>query len=189
MDDMVFNDGIIRQITVDENNVVQTCSIGGYIEGGIDVDEIPDEIMNCPVKWKFDNGNFVPNDEYKDNSFEKIKFEKIAESKTALAKWLTNHPMAYTDGKQYSVTAEKQSLLNGNLASYERAKTINVEYPLKWNSTGSECELWDYNNLLALSLTIAGYVAPKVSKQQELELRIKACTTVDEINEIEINYD
>lgn len=118
-----------------------------------------------------------------------IKVDKIENSKTLLAEWLENNPMLYTDGKYYSVTAEKQSLLNGNLASYERAKAVNVEYPLKWNSTGSECVPWDYTDLLTLSLTIAGYVAPKVSKQQEIELQIKACKTVDEVNEIVINYD
>ena len=118
-----------------------------------------------------------------------IKADKIENSKTLLAEWLDTHPMTYTDGKMYSVTSEKQALLNGNLASYERAKAVGIEYPLKWNSTGSECESWDYTDLLTLSLTIAGYVAPKVSKQQELELQIKACTTVDEVNEIEINYD
>lgn len=118
-----------------------------------------------------------------------IKADKIETSKIMLAEWLEAHPMTYTDGKMYSVTSEKQSLLNGNLASYERAKAVNVEYPLKWNSTGSECVSWDYTDLLTLSLTIAGYVAPKVSKQQELELQIKACTTVDEVNEIVIDYD
>ena len=120
---------------------------------------------------------------------EGAKTYKIAESKEKLAEWLESNPMLYTDGKYYSVTAEKQSLLNGNLASYERAKAINVEYPLKWNSTGSECTPWDYTDLLTLSLTIAGYVAPKVSKQQAYELQIKACTTVDELNEIVIDYD
>lgn len=118
-----------------------------------------------------------------------FKVDKIEMSKVMLAEWLENNPMLYTDGKYYSVTAEKQSLLNGNLASYERAKTVNVEYPLKWNSTGSECTPWEYTDLLTLSLTIAGYVAPKVSKQQEIELQIKACKTVDEVNEIVINYD
>ena len=118
-----------------------------------------------------------------------LKADKIEMSKMTLAEWLENNPMLYTDGKYYSVTAEKQSLLNGNLASYERAKAINVEYPLKWNSTGSECTPWDYTDLLTLSLTIAGYVAPKVSKQQEIELQIKACKTIEEINEIVINYD
>lgn len=118
-----------------------------------------------------------------------VKYDKIEMSKMMLAEWLETHPMTYTDGKMYSVTSEKQALLNGNLASYERAKAIGIEYGLKWNSTGSECVSWDYTDLLTLSLTIAGYVAPKVSKQQELELQIKACTTVDEVNEIVINYD
>ena len=118
-----------------------------------------------------------------------LKADKIEMSKMTLAEWLENNPMLYTDGKYYSVTAEKQSLLNGNLASYERAKAVGVEYPLKWNSTGSECTPWDYTDLLTLSLTIAGYVAAKVSKQQAIELQIKACTTVDELNEIVINYD
>ena len=118
-----------------------------------------------------------------------LKADKIEMSKMALAEWLENNPMLYTDGKYYSVTAEKLSLLNGNLASYERAKAVGVEYPLKWNSTGSECTPWDYTDLLTLSLTIAGYVAPKVSKQQAIELQIKACKTVEEVNEIVINYD
>ena len=130
-----------------------------------------------------------PDDSIILNDIEDFKNYKIRQSKEILSEWLENNPMLYTDGKYYSVTAEKQSLLNGNLASYERAKTVNVEYPLKWNSTGSECVSWDYTDLLALSLTIAGYVAPKVSKQQAIELQIKACESVDEINEIVINYD
>ena len=118
-----------------------------------------------------------------------LKADKMEMSKRILAEWLESNPMLYTDGKYYSVTAEKQSLLNGNLASYERAKAINVEYPLKWNSTGSECTPWNYTDLLTLSLTIAGYVAPKVSKQQAIEVAINNCNTIEEVNEIVINYD
>ena len=68
MDDMIFNDGIIRQITVDDNNVVQACSIGGYIEGGIDVDSIPDEVMACPHKWCYTDGAFAVNADYKETA-------------------------------------------------------------------------------------------------------------------------
>lgn len=55
---------MVKQIRIDENNVVQLCSIGGFIEGGIDVSEIPNEVMACPAKWKFENGKFVPNEAY-----------------------------------------------------------------------------------------------------------------------------
>lgn len=60
---------------------------------------------------------------------------------------------------------------------------------MKWNSTGEGCIDWSYNDLLTLSLNIAAYVAPKVAIQQNIELDIKACETMDEINAIVIDYD
>lgn len=117
------------------------------------------------------------------------KQEKIEFSKQLLINWLENNPILYTDGKYYSVTAEKQSLLNSNLASYERAKTADVDYPLKWNSTGAECTEWEYSELLTLSLSIAAYVAPKVAMQQSIEVAINNCSTIDEIDAIVIDYD
>ena len=184
---------MIYQITINEKNILTNWSIGGYIPNGIDVSVIPQEVMNSKdlSQWCYSQEkNFYLNPDYlPPDTLTSFKESKIIESKDKLAEWLEDNPMLYTDGKYYSVTAEKQSLLNGNLASYERAKAINVEYPLKWNSTGSECTPWDYTDLLTLSLTIAGYVAPKVSKQQVIELQIKACETVEEVNEIVINYD
>ena len=117
------------------------------------------------------------------------KAVKITESKDTLAEWLENNPMTYTDGKQYSVTAEKQSLLNGNLASYERAAKAGVEYPLRWNATGEECTAWTYEALVGLSLAIAAYVAPKVSQQQEIEIAINTCETLEQLNEVVISYE
>ena len=184
---------MIYQITINEKNILTNWSIGGYIPNGIDVSVIPQEVMNSKdlSQWCYSQEkNFYLNPDYlPPDTLTPFKESKIIESKDKLAEWLEDNPMLYTDGKYYSVTAEKQSLLNGNLASYERAKAVGVEYPLKWNSTGSECTPWDYTDLLTLSLTIAGYVAPKVSKQQAIELQIKACTTVEEVNEIVINYD
>ena len=122
---------------------------------------------------------------------EEAKAYKIAESKGKLAEWLASHPMTYKDGKQYSVTAEKQSLLNGNLSSYERAQGANpsINYPLKWNATGEECTEWEYEDLVGLSLAIAAYVAPKVAEQQAIEIAINACSTIDELNGVVISYE
>ena len=117
------------------------------------------------------------------------KTKRIQESKILLAKWLNDNPILYTDGKYYSVTEEKQALLNGNLASYERAKSMGIVYDLKWNATEQPCETWSYTDLLTLSLNIAAYVAPKVSKQQLLEVQIRNCETIDEIDAIVIDYD
>ncbi len=84
MEDMIFNDGIIRQITVDDNNVVQACSIGGYIEGGIDVDEIPGEVFICPRKWCYSDGEYTENADYKEPMQEPTQEERVAALEDAM---------------------------------------------------------------------------------------------------------
>lgn len=182
------------QICIDSENLITTVVSVGSIEGGIEVSYLPDDFDFG--KYKYIDGEFVLNDDYdlflaenEKAMFKDAKQQKIIQSKDALKSWLEANPMLYTDGNYYSVTEEKQSLLNSNLASYERAKAAEIDYPLKWNSTGNECVPWSYEELIALSLTIAAYVAPKVSKQQELELAIKACETAEELESIIINYN
>lgn len=114
---------------------------------------------------------------------------KISESKTTLAEYLADHPLQWTDGKYYSVTSEKQALLTSNLSLYQLAVSNGQSFTLKWNTTGDECTVWEYDDLAALALAIGTYVQPFVSHQQELEIDIKACTTMEELDAIEINYD
>lgn len=121
-------------------------------------------------------------------SLEELKQDKIIQTKLGLVEWLNTHPMLYTDEKYYSVTEEKQTLLNSNLASYERAEKIGMVYPLKWNAVGEECVEWSYTNLTKLSLAIAAYVGERVSRQQVLETQIRACETLEELEAIEVYY-
>ena len=58
--------------------------------------------------------------QYVGSELEISKAKKINKSKKMLAEWLENNPLIYTDGNSYSVTEEKQALLNGNLASYRK---------------------------------------------------------------------
>lgn len=179
------------QILIDENNVIVSAVTVGGIPDGIEVDDMPSDCAYSPTKYKYVDNKFVLNPDYSppavDISAEKTT--KIAESKTKLSQWLLDNPLLFSDGKYYSVTEEKQALLNSNIASYERAEALGVEYPLKWNSTGEECCLWAYDDLVTLSLAIAGYVAPKVSKQQYLEVQIRNCDAVEELDAIVIDYD
>ena len=117
------------------------------------------------------------------------KEDKISKSKTALSAYLAAHPIQWSDGKYYSVTTEKQALLTSNLALYQISATAGQPFKLTWNSTGDECVEWTYEELAALALAIGTYVKPFVSRQQELELSIKECTTQAELDAIEITYD
>lgn len=119
-----------------------------------------------------------------------VQDTRVAESKTLLAQYLASHPLTYTDGKQYSVTAEKQSLLTGNLAAYSIAVNLGITpNPLLWNTTGEECTNWTYEDLGTLALAIQAYVKPFVSYQQSKELEIKACTTAEDAKAVVIDYD
>ena len=178
------------QILIDENNVVISAVTVGGIPDGIEIDDMPSDCAYSPTKYKYIDGAFIENPDYVlPDTLSPLKDAKIEESKTKLAEWLANNPLLYSDGKYYSVTEEKQSLLNSNIASYERAKALGIEYPLKWNSTGEECTEWTYTDLVTLSLTIAAYVAPKVSKQQSIEITIKSCENAEELDKVVISYD
>ena len=174
---------------INENNVVTSLLRAGYIDGAVDVTaDVPEDFE--PYKYKLENGSFLLDPDYvPPDTLSPLKMAKIEESKTKLAEWLANNPLLYSDGKYYSVTEEKQSLLNSNIASYERAKALGIDYPLKWNSTGEECTEWTYESLVTLSLTIAAYVSPKVSKQQSIEITIKSCETAEELDKVVISYD
>ena len=169
-------------------------STGGQAKYVIDdASELAQKVMNYFPNYKIiadEDGNVtdIVKTELSEEQLTGVRAQKINETKVRLAEWLSNNPYQFTDGKFYSVTEEKQALLNSNLASYERATKAGLEYPLKWNSTGEECSEWTYENLLTLSLSIAAYVAPKVSIQQSTEVAIKNAKTKDEIDAIEINY-
>ncbi|MGN1137075.1 MAG: hypothetical protein ACI4SF_12760 [Oscillospiraceae bacterium] len=82
---------MVKQITVDENNVVQCCSVGGYIKGGIDVEDIPDEVMSCPQRWKYENGCYNVNEEYEEPAVsEELTIEDLALAVAELAEVILN---------------------------------------------------------------------------------------------------
>ena len=180
----------VEPITDEEGNIISSCYIirKNIISETI-IDENGEKYVVERVEDVVEYGEIIPNPDYVSSELSTYRDEAIKRSKVMLAQWLEDNPLLYSDGKYYSVTEEKQSLLNSNLASYERATQAGIEYPLKWNSTGVECELWNYTDLLALSLSIAAYVAPKVSMQQSYEIRIKSCSSIEEIDSIVIDYD
>lgn len=116
------------------------------------------------------------------------KDEKIAKSKSDLAVFLAENPLTWTDGNQYSVTSEKQQQLTSKIAVAQMAQQAGQPYTLTWNTTGDVCQEWTLENLVALAFAIDAYVTPLVSYQQEKEVEIKNCETVEDVNAIEIDY-
>lgn len=121
-------------------------------------------------------------------SVDDLRERRIADSKTDLAAWLSENPLAWTDGKKYAVTSEKQAQLTSALAVQQVAQSAGVERELRWNSTGDECTVWQYADLCALALAIAAYVEPRVSIQQAAEVDLRNAATAEEVLSVAWNY-
>ena len=121
-------------------------------------------------------------------SVDDLRDHRIADSKTDLAAWLSENPLAWTDGKRYAVTSEKQAQLTSALAVQQVAQSAGVERELRWNSTGDECTVWQYADLCALALAIAAYVEPRVSIQQAAEVDLRNAATAEEVLAVAWNY-
>lgn len=117
-----------------------------------------------------------------------LKSNKIADSNNLLENYLLDHPMTWTDGKQYTVTLKKQNLLSSQFTLYTIANSLGQSYQFRWNATGEECTDWTLENISAFALSMGVYVQPYVSYQQAKEIEIKNCATVEEVEAITIDY-
>lgn len=168
------------------------------LENEIEVtEEQYNQINEFPLKLTIENGKVVSwektvielDPEELKRELERLKSERITQSKQQLEEFLQNNPLQFTDGKFYSVTAEKQTLLANALQVYQMKVQAGLPATLKWNATGEECTEWTLEDLSALVLVIAEYVEPLVTKQQALEVQIKNAQTLEELEAIEINYE
>ncbi len=120
------------------------------------------------------------------------KKEMIELSKSLLATYLMNNPLKstvkYEDGRFYNVTLEKQNLLHSNIVAYQVSQQVGMEYPLMWNSIGDVVEPWTIEEMLKLSVEIKDYVSPLVAQQQEIEKAINKCRSLEELQEINIEF-
>lgn len=117
------------------------------------------------------------------------KVERISQSKTDLAAYLAAHPLQWTDGEYYAITAEKQQQLTSKIMSATMAQTMSADYHLTWNSTGEVCKEWTLADLTALAFAIDARVTALVTYQQTQEVAMRSTATMEELDAIEVNYD
>ena len=117
------------------------------------------------------------------------KEERIAESKAQLADYLLAHPLQWTDGRYYAITAEKQQQLTSKIMSATLAAQTSTPYSLTWNATGEECQAWTLENLTALAFAIDARVTSLVSYQQAQEVAMREASTLEALEAIPVDYD
>lgn len=120
---------------------------------------------------------------------EPLKEQRIAQSKTDLAAYLASHPLQWTDGNYYSITAEKQAQLTSKIMAATMAQQSGLRYTLTWNSTGEVCKEWTIEDLSALAFAIDARVTALVTYQQTQEVAMRNAQTLEELNAIVVDYD
>ena len=201
-------------IKVDEQGRILRCD-GGYttpadLTGWIEIDEGTGDKYNLCQSHYFDGGLYtmdgIPRyrwdvsaavlrteeeleaDRAEAVDLDEVKAASVANSKEALAEYLAAHPLTWKDGKRYSVTEEKQSLLMGNIAAYQLEVQGDPAAEITWNATGEPCTVWEYADLCALAVAIKAYVKPLVAYQQAKEMEIMACETVEAVEAVTLDY-
>nr|DAZ10291.1 MAG TPA: protein of unknown function (DUF4376) [Caudoviricetes sp.] len=144
-----------------------------------------DDLMINPDKYL----DYAANPE-----LDNLKLEKIAQSKNALAEYLSSHPLfsdaKYAEGRYYTVTEEKQRQLTSKMAMYNLYSQQSLEYPLlKWNDVGNICEDWTVEELTKLAMEIDAYVTPLVERQQSYEKTIQKAKTIEEVENITLSFE
>ena len=197
-------------VKTDERGRIISCE-GGYtapvdLSGSTEIDEgVGDRFNLCQSnyfpgglyttdgipRYKLQDGAAVERtaEELNADLLPKAKAQRIAQSKADLASYLEAHPIQWTDGEYYSITAEKQQQLTSKIMAATMAQTMSADYHLTWNSTGEVCREWTLQDLSALTFAIDARVTALVSYQQHQEVAMRNAATLEDLNAIVVDYD
>ena len=151
----------------------------------LEVKEIPSNIVPNLYKYNLSTQQF----EYI-YSLEQAKELKQEENKKKFSEFLAAHPIVWTDEKEYGITLEDQSEISLNLTQYQLAVSTGTNVPtLEWHAKHEACQPWTLENLTSLSMAISAAVYPYYRKMQQYKILIYSATTVEELNNIQINYE
>ena len=120
---------------------------------------------------------------------EQAKAQRIAQAETDLEAYLAAHPITWTDGHTYGITATQQAQLTSKIAVAQAKATLSAPYALTWNATDGACTSWELADLLALAFAIDDRVTALESYKQDKVLEINAAETVEALAAVVVDYD
>lgn len=121
-------------------------------------------------------------------TLDQTKDNKQEENKKALAKWLEEHPLTWTDGNVYGVTQEDQEEMALNLQQYQLQKAAGIEATLEWHTQKKRCHEFTEEQYGALLLQVINYVYPYRRKQEAIKEKIYMAQSIEELNAVVIDY-
>ena len=161
-------------IKIDSNNIITAwCTVGG-IEGGLSVENIPEEVKENCTLYKYIDGEFV-----KDNTaeLEQAKEVKLKELSTACANAITSG--FEVDGKHYSFSVEDQANI---LAWAEQAKAGNS---VPYHADGEPCRVYTAAEFLQIVGVATYYKVSQQTYHNCLKQQVLAMTDVDTVKAVQ----
>lgn len=121
--------------------------------------------------------------------FDEYKSYLIDESKSNLAKYLSNHP-AELNGEYFTLTEEKQTLfMTQYLAWKEQLAAGITDATFTWNASGSLVAVErDEEWCLSFMQLIKDYVYPLVQTQRAYEAAVNAATTKEILDNLQMPF-
>ena len=123
-------------------------------------------------------------------TLEEYKEKCQTENKAALAKFLKNNPILWTDGLYYGVTQEDQNEMNLDLTTYRLKQSMgDSKWKLQWHSIKSDCRDFTEEEFLALLNAIIEFVYPYRQIEMNYKEAIYTSTTKEEVAKIKLIYE
>ena len=160
---------------------------GKRCAGCVDIEHNGEKVTSCV--WNEEKYQTWVEANPEPDTLSENKLARIAQSKADLATYLESHPIQWTDGNYYSITAEKQAQLTSKIMAATMAQTLSQPYTLTWNSTGDVCTEWELADLSALAFAIDQRVTALVSYQQTQEVAMRNAETQEALDVIVVDYD
>lgn len=118
---------------------------------------------------------------------EEEKVKKQEKNKQKLADFLVNSYVEF-NGKQYGVSEEDQTEMALNYMQYQISVAASLPATLEWHAKKESCVEFTEENFLSLTMLIKNFVYPYMNLMQQYKEEIYACTSIDELNSIDLTY-
>ena len=118
---------------------------------------------------------------------EEEKIKKQEENKKKMAEFLSNSYVEF-NGKQYGVSEEDQTEMALNYMQYQISTAASLPATLEWHAKKEACVTFIEEDFLSLTMLIKNFVYPYMNLMQQYKEEIYACTSIDELNAIDLVY-
>lgn len=118
---------------------------------------------------------------------EEEKIKKQEENKKKMAEFLSNSYVEF-NGKQYGVSEEDQTEMALNYMQYQISTAASLPATLEWHAKKEACVIFTEEDFLSLTMLIKNFVYPYMNLMQQHKEEIYACTSIDELNAIDLVY-